>query len=82
MISRDLNDPPKMVHRSTNEHSTSGRGVDMKYKEFERVKLKSGKVGTIMDATGGTYVVDVGTELGKFSTEYVEEEEIEKLISE
>lgn len=54
----------------------------MKYKEFERVKLKSGQVGTIMDATGGTYAVDVGTEPGKFKTEIVEEDEIEELISE
>ena len=54
----------------------------MKYKEFDRVKLKTGQEGTIMDATGGTYAVDIGTEPGKFKTEIVEEDEIEKLISE
>lgn len=54
----------------------------MKYKEFDRVKLKTGQEGTIMDTTGGTYAVDVGTEPGKFKTEIVEEDEIEELISE
>lgn len=54
----------------------------MEYQEFDRVKLKNGQVGTVVDAMGGVYAVDIGCEIGKFRTEIVEENEIEGLFLE
>ena len=54
----------------------------MEYQEFDRVKLKNGQVGTVMDAMGGVYAVDIGCEIGEFRTEIVEENEIEGLFLE
>lgn len=54
----------------------------MEYQEFDRVKLKNGQIGTVMDAMGGVYAVDIGCEIGKFRTEIVEENEIEGLFLE
>ena len=54
----------------------------MEYQEFDRVKLKNGQVGTVMDAMNGVYAVDIGCEIGKFRTEIVEENEIEGLFLE
>lgn len=31
----------------------------MEYQEFDRVKLKNGQVGTVMDAMGGVYAVNL-----------------------
>ena len=54
----------------------------MEYQEFDRVKLKNGQEGTVMDAMGGVYAVDIGCEIGKLRTEIVEENEIEGLFLE
>lgn len=54
----------------------------MDYQEFDRVKLKDGQVGTIVDVIGRVYVVDIGKEPGKFRTEIIEENEIEGLFLE
>lgn len=47
------------------------------YKEFERVKLKDGRIGTVMDHAGQDYVVDVGETEEDYDTILVKPEEIE-----
>lgn len=49
------------------------------YKQFERVKLKDGRIGTVMDHAGPDYVVDVGESEKDYDTILVKPEEIEKI---
>ena len=49
----------------------------MKYKEFDEVKLKDGRAGTIMDMLGPDYIVDVGETEKDYETIMVKPEEIE-----
>lgn len=46
------------------------------YKEFDRVKLKDGRIGTVMDYAGPDYVVDVGKSEKDYDTIMVKPEEI------
>ena len=54
----------------------------MEYQEYDRVKLKDGQIGIIVDVIGRVYVVDIGQEPGRFRTEIIEEKEIEGLFLE
>ncbi len=49
-----------------------------KYKEFDTVKLKDGRIGTIVDKVGSDYVVDVGDKEEDYETIMVSEEDILK----
>lgn len=49
----------------------------MEYQIFDRIKLKSGKAGTIVDTMGPDYVVDIGQDEEEFDTIMVKPEEIE-----
>ena len=48
------------------------------YKEFDTVKLKDGRIGTIVDKLGPDYVVDVGDKEEDYDTILVSEEDILK----
>lgn len=47
------------------------------YQEFDKIKLKDGRKGIIVDTMGPDYVVDVGEDESEFDTIIVKPEEIE-----
>lgn len=49
------------------------------YKQFKRLKLKDGRIGTVMDHAGPDYVIDVGESEKDYDTILVKPEEIEKI---
>ena len=49
----------------------------MEYQIFDRVKLKDGRSGTIVDAMGPDFVVDIGQTDEEYDTILVKPEEIE-----
>lgn len=49
----------------------------MEYQIFDRVKLKDGRSGTIMDKMGPDFVVDIGKSDKEYDTILVKPEEIE-----
>lgn len=49
----------------------------MEYQIFDRVKLKDGRSGTIMDMMGLDFVVDIGQSDEEYDTILVKPEEIE-----
>lgn len=49
----------------------------MEYQIFDKVKLKDGRSGTIMDKMGPDFVVDVGQADEEYDTILVKPEEIE-----
>lgn len=49
----------------------------MEYQIFDRVKLKDGRSGTIMDMMGPDFVVDIGKSDEEYDTILVKPEEIE-----
>lgn len=49
----------------------------MEYQIFDKVKLKDGRDGTIMDKMGPDFVVDVGQTDEEYDTILVKPEEIE-----
>lgn len=51
----------------------------MAYKQFDEVKLKDGRAGTIMDTMGPDYIIDVGETEEDYETIMVKPEEIEGL---
>ena len=51
----------------------------MKYKEFDIVIIKDGRIGTIMDSIGPDYIVDVGDNDHDYDTIIVKPTEIEGL---
>ena len=50
------------------------------HKEFDLVKLKDGRTGSIVDKIGQDYVVDVGEKEEDFDTILVKHEEIERVL--
>ncbi|MDD6827723.1 MAG: hypothetical protein PUE12_16755 [Oscillospiraceae bacterium] len=57
----------------------SKQASEMLYHQFDEVKLKDGRQGTIVDTMGPDYVVDVGEDESEFDTIIVKPEEIEDL---
>lgn len=53
------------------------RAEGMLYHQFDEVKLKDGRQGTIVDTMGPDYVVDIGENESEFDTIIVKPEEIE-----
>ena len=49
----------------------------MEYQIFDRVKLKDGRSGTIMDMMGPDFVVDIGQSDEEYDTILVKPEEID-----
>lgn len=49
------------------------------YKEFDTVKLKDGRIGTIVDKIGPDYVVDVGEKEEDYETVLVKASDIEAI---
>lgn len=47
-------------------------------KLYEKVKLKDGRVGTIVETLGPDYIVDVGSSPADWDTIIVKEEELEE----
>lgn len=58
-----------------NSKQTAG----MLYHQFDEIKLKDGRQGTIVDTMGPDYVVDIGEDESEFDTIIVKQEEIEGL---
>lgn len=58
-------------------YKLQGSRSERMYKEFDRVKLKDGRIGTVMDHAGPDYVVDVGKSEKDYDTIMVKPEEIE-----
>ena len=57
----------------------SKRAEGMLYRQFDEIKLKDGRQGTIVDTMGPDYVVDIGEDESEFDTIIVKPEEIEGL---
>ena len=55
------------------------RAEGMLYHQFDEVKLKDGRRGTIVDTMGPDYVVDIGGKESEFDTIIVKPEEIDGL---
>lgn len=53
------------------------RAEGMLYHQFDEVKLKDGRQGTIVDTMGLDYVVDIGEDESEFDTIIVKPEKIE-----
>jgi len=47
------------------------------YKEFDKIKLKDGRTGTVVDFAGPDYLVDIGETEKDFETILVLADEIE-----
>lgn len=52
----------------------------MRYEMYTPIKLKDGRVASIVDCLGPDYVVDVGKDETDWDTIIVKEEEIEGMI--
>ncbi len=48
--------------------------------EFDVIKLKDGRTGTVVDFLGNDYVVDIGTDESNWDTIVVSEDEIDSLV--
>lgn len=57
----------------------SKQAAGMLYHQFDEIKLKDGRQGTIVDTMGPDYVVDIGEDESEFDTIIVKQEEIEGL---
>lgn len=57
----------------------SKQAAGMLYHQFDEIKLKDGRQGTIVDTMGPDYVVDIGEDESDFDTIIVKPEEIEGL---
>ena len=57
----------------------SKQSSEMLYHQFDEIKLKDGRQGTIVDTMGPNYVVDIGEDESEFDTIIVKQEEIEGL---
>ena len=55
----------------------SMQAAGMLYHQFDEIKLKDGRQGTIVDTMGPDYVVDIGENESEFDTIIVKPEEIE-----
>ena len=51
----------------------------VQYHQFDEVKLKDGRTGTIMDTMGPDYIIDVGETEEDYETIMVKLEDIESL---
>lgn len=59
----------------------NSKGVaGVQYHQFDEVKFKDGRVGTIMDTLGPDYIIDVGETEKDYDTIMVKAEEIEGLV--
>ena len=57
----------------------SKQASGMLYHQFDEIKLKDGRQGSIVDTMGPDYVVDIGGKESEFDTIIVKPEEIESL---
>ena len=57
----------------------SKQASEMLYHQFDEIKLKDGRQGSIVDTMGPDYVVDIGGNESEFDTIIVKPEEIESL---
>ena len=57
----------------------SKQASGMLYHQFDEIKLKDGRQGSIVDKMGHDYVVDIGEDESEFDTIIVKPEEIEGL---
>lgn len=55
----------------------SKQASEMLYHQFDEIKLKDGRQGSIVDTMGHDYVVDIGEDESEFDTILVKPEEIE-----
>ena len=55
----------------------SKQASEMLYNQFDEIKLKDGRQGSIVDTMGHDYVVDIGEDESEFDTILVKPEEIE-----
>lgn len=55
----------------------SKQASGMLYHQFDEIKLKDGRQGSIVDTMGHDYVVDIGEDESEFDTILVKPEEIE-----
>ena len=53
------------------------REEGMLYHQFDEIKLKDGRQGSVVDTMGPDYVVDIGEDEAEFDTIIVKPEEIE-----
>ena len=52
---------------------------EMLYRQFDEIKLKDGRHGSVVDTMGPDYVVDIGENESEYDTIIVKPEEIEGL---
>ena len=57
----------------------SKQASEMLYHQFDEIKLKDGRQGSVVDTMGPDYVVDIGENESEFDTIIVKPEEIEGL---
>ena len=57
----------------------SKQSSEMLYHQFDEIKLKDGRQGSVVDTMGPDYVVDIGENESEFDTIIVKPEEIEGL---
>ena len=50
----------------------------MEHKQYDKIKLKDGREGTIVEVLGPDYIVDVGSSPKDWDTIFVKAEEIEE----
>lgn len=55
----------------------SKQASEMLYHQFDEIKLKDGRQGSVVDTMGAEYVVDIGENESEFDTIIVKPEEIE-----
>ena len=55
----------------------SKQASEMLYHQFDEIKLKDGRQGSVVDTMGPDYVVDIGENESEFDTIIVKPEEIE-----
>ena len=55
----------------------SKQASEMPYHQFDEIKLKDGRQGSVVDTMGPDYVVDIGENESEFDTIIVKPEEIE-----
>lgn len=53
-------------------------GVGLEHKQYDRIKLKDGREGTIVEVLGPDYIVDVGSSPKDWDTILVKADEIEE----